>query len=34
MGETDCGILWNSSEEGGNVLKGIDCEGGDSKSDW
>ena len=40
MNETDCDMLWNGSEEGGNVssefkeYEGIDCEGGDSNSDW
>ena len=40
MDETDCDMLWNGSEEGGNVIseyreyEGIDTEGGYSNSDW
>ena len=37
---TDDDMLWNGSEEGGNVRseceegEGTDCEDGDSDSDW
>jgi hypothetical protein len=40
MGETDDGVLWNSSEEDGNIRsecledEGTDCEDGDSDIDW
>ena len=38
--ETDEDMLWNDSEEHGNVMcefeedEGIDCEDGDSGTDW
>ena len=38
--EADDGILWNGSEENGNVRdeceedEGTDCEGRDSDTDW
>jgi hypothetical protein len=38
--KTDGGMLWNDSEEDGNVRsecgedEGTDCEGGDSDTDW
>jgi len=37
---TDDSLLWNGSEEGGNVRnkcegdEGTDCEDGDSDTDW
>jgi hypothetical protein len=37
MDEADGDILWNGSEESGNVgseCEKDDCEGGDSDTDW
>jgi len=40
MGETDDDMLWNGSEEDGNVRReceedeGTDCEDGDSDTEW
>jgi len=40
MDETDVDMLWNGSEEGGNVRsegeegKDTDCEDGNSDTDW
>ena len=40
LDETDVDMLWNGSEEGGNVRgecqegEGTDCEDGDGDTDW
>ena len=40
VGETDNVMLWNANEEAGNVRseceedEGMDCEDGDSDTDW